>query len=154
MNPLIPEREIAVSAGSCSGRWAFVRSHHDYQVILHRMAIKVRQFWRRFAWVSLAAWSVAGCSGDSVLHSAAQFVSDFRDEQGRLPNQVEFDAWAGHYSKAYKFSYFTNQPSGLRSWGVQGKDFVVGVRLATNALTTDYFCSWDKRVFDGFLQTP
>jgi hypothetical protein len=108
---------------------------------------------RRFAWVLFVAGSVGACSRQSPLLSAAQFVSEFRDGHGRLPSQIEFHEWARRYSPPCDFAYYTNRPIGLSCWGVQGLDFVVGARHDTNALT-NYYCSWDERVFDGYIQTP
>jgi hypothetical protein len=118
------------------------------------MQTRERHIGFRFAWVLFVVVSVAACYRQSPLLSAAQFVSQFRDEQGRLPSQIEFHEWARRYSPPCDFSYYTNRPNGLSSWGVQGVDYVVGARLGTNALSTDYYRSWDERVFDGFIKNP
>lgn len=91
------------------------------------------------------------CLEPSPLGSAVEFIADFCASRGRLPDQQEFQEWSLQYSNTYAFAYFTNRPAGMKKWGVDGRDFLVGIRPADGPLYYDYYCSWDRRIFDGYV---
>jgi len=74
----------------------------------------------------------------------ASFVEKFRDSKGHLPSEVEFNSWAETNFENKAVWYYTNKPNFMRTWGISGKDFIVG---AWRGEWIQYFSSWDKKSF-------
>ena len=76
----------------------------------------------------------------------AQFVTSFRDANGRLPTGAEFKEWAGKNRPARQMEYYPQKPGFVSDWGTPGRDFLVGAWRGQWML---YYQSWNGKDLAG-----
>ena len=76
----------------------------------------------------------------------ANYVSNFRDSKGCLPSEEEFNTWAETNFNNEVVWYYTNQPPFMKTWGVDGRDFVVGIWMGE---WIQCYSSWAQKTFSN-----
>ena len=74
----------------------------------------------------------------------ATHIEQFRMKSGRLPTDEEFRGWYDNNPQMSAKLYYSHKPEFCRSWGDDGKDFLVG---AWRGEWFEYYQSWDKKTF-------
>jgi hypothetical protein len=80
------------------------------------------------------------------LSPLVNYVENFRNAHGRLPNEEEFNSWTKANFNDEGVEYYSSQPSFIKTWGIQGQDFVIGKLEIKHML---YYRSWDKKLFSN-----
>ena len=72
------------------------------------------------------------------------FIERYQQTNNCFPTENEVQAWAKVNLNDMAIWFYTNKPDILKTWGTDGKDYVVGVWRGE---WIQYYSSWDKKSF-------